>query len=217
MDICQKVKHQLHKTKPNCRGDNTWNYHSQLSQVLHIFKTSKSRLRGVTLPMGPTGVIGVDIVPRILYVIQDVQEGDMLCVRYWPHMPQIQCQLRLCNVDYKGLACHNRKCKYLYADPMILLHNLIILQFDNVCHSLDWTMHFSTRKWLILTVAYLVLHQWRHFTHSARVWLKLSLMLWLTMYPQAKRQHWTAMCCIFTKRTGKAFAVHPHPQPFAMG
>ena len=53
----------------------------------------------------------------------------------------------------------------------IKLRNPMTLQFDNVGHSMDWTMHFSTWKWLILTVAYLVLHQWRHFTHSARGWL----------------------------------------------
>jgi hypothetical protein len=68
--------------------------------------------------MGPTGVIIVDILPCILYVIQNMQEGNMLCGRYGPHMPQIQRQLHLYNVDYKGLACDNRRCKYLYADPM---------------------------------------------------------------------------------------------------
>jgi hypothetical protein len=68
MDICQKVKHQL-------QGDNIRNYHAQLSQVLHRFRTAESRLRGVALPMGPTGVIIVDIVPCILYVLQDMQEG----------------------------------------------------------------------------------------------------------------------------------------------
>jgi hypothetical protein len=36
--------------------------------------------------MAPTGVIIVDIVPCILYVI----EGDMLCGHYGPHSPQIQ-------------------------------------------------------------------------------------------------------------------------------
>ena len=62
------------------QGDNIWNYHSQLSKVLHSFRTSKSRLCGITLPMGPTGVIVVYIVHCILYVIQDMQEGNsMLC------------------------------------------------------------------------------------------------------------------------------------------
>ena len=35
--------------------------------------------------------------------------------------------------------------------------------------------------------------------------------------PQAKRQHWTALRCVFTKLSGKAFAIHSHPQPFVMG
>ena len=120
--------------------------------------------------MGPTGVIIVDIVPCILYVFQVMQEGNMLCGHYGPHTPQIQRQLRLCNVEYKGLTCHNRKCKYLYADPM---HS--IAQSNDL--AIDWTMHLSTWKWLILKVACLVLHQWKHFTHSERVWLKWSLML----------------------------------------
>jgi hypothetical protein len=68
--------------------------------------------------MGPTGVIVVDTVPCILYGIQDMQEGDMLCGSYGPYTPQIQCQLCLCNVVYKGLARHNRRCKYLYAAPI---------------------------------------------------------------------------------------------------
>ncbi len=93
-------------------------------------------MRGVTLPMGPTGVIVVDIVLCILYVIQDMQEGDMLCGLYGPHTPQIQHQSRSCNVDYKGLACHNRQCKYLYADPM---HS--IAQSNDLEIRQHWSQH----------------------------------------------------------------------------
>ena len=94
MDICQKVKHQpaQNQTKPS---DNVQNNHAQLSQVLHSFRTSESRLHRVTLPIGQTGVIIVDIVPCILYVIQDMQEGNMLCGHYGPHTPQIQRQCGL--------------------------------------------------------------------------------------------------------------------------
>jgi hypothetical protein len=84
-----KVKPQQHK--PNqLRGFNICNYHAQLSSVLHSFQTSQSHLRGVTLPMSPNGVITVDIIPFILYAIQDMQEGNMLCGRYGPHTSQIQ-------------------------------------------------------------------------------------------------------------------------------
>jgi hypothetical protein len=172
-----KSKTSTEQNQTQLQGDNIQNFHAQLSQVLHSFRTSESCLRRVTLPMGPTGVTFVDSVPCILYVIQDMQESNMLCGRYGPHTPQIQRQLCLCNVDYKRLACHNRNVNICMQILCILLRNPMTLQFDNVGHSMDWTMHFSTWKWLILTVAYLVVHQWRHFTHSARVWLKWSLML----------------------------------------
>jgi hypothetical protein len=35
--------------------------------------------------------------------------------------------------------------------------------------------------------------------------------------PLSKRQHWTALCCVFTKLSGKAFTLHSHPRSFAMG
>ena len=35
--------------------------------------------------------------------------------------------------------------------------------------------------------------------------------------PQAKRQHWTALRCAFTKRTCTAFAEPSHPPSFAIG
>jgi hypothetical protein len=129
-----KTSTAQHQTQ--LQGDNIRNYHAQKSQVLHSFRTSESRLRGVTLPMGPTGVIIVDIVPCILYVFQVMQEGNMLCGHYGPHTPQIQRQLRLCNVEYKGLTCHNRKCKYLYADPM---HS--IAPSDNLVIQQCWSQH----------------------------------------------------------------------------
>ena len=61
-------------------GDNIRNYHAQLQIVLSSFRTSSSRLRNVQLPLGPTGSIHVDIVTCILFVIQDMQEGDALVV-----------------------------------------------------------------------------------------------------------------------------------------
>jgi hypothetical protein len=96
-----KSKTLTAQNQTQLQGDNIWNYHAQLSKVLHSFRTSESCLCRVTLPMGPTGVIIVDIVACILYVNQHMQEGNVLCGRYEPHTPQIQCQSHLCNVDYK--------------------------------------------------------------------------------------------------------------------
>ena len=131
-----KSKTSTAQNQTQLQGDNICNYHAQLSTVLQSFRTSKSRLRGVTLPIGPLGVMTVDIIPCILFVIQDMQEGDMLCGRYGPHMRQIQRQSRSCNVNYKDLACHNIKCKYLYAAPMHM-----IAQSDNLAIRQRWLQH----------------------------------------------------------------------------
>jgi hypothetical protein len=98
------------------------------------------------LPMGPTGVIVVDIVPCILFVIQDMQEGDMLCGRHGPHTTQIQRQS--CNADYEGLACHKRQCKYLYADPMHL-----IAQSDDLAIRKRWSQHGLDNAFQHVTMA----------------------------------------------------------------
>ena len=86
-------------------GDNIRNYHAQLHQVLDSFRNAAPRLQNVVLPIGPTGSMQVDIVTCILFIIQDMQEGDMLCGRFGLHTPQIQRHSRSCNIDYKGLAC----------------------------------------------------------------------------------------------------------------
>ena len=84
-------------------GDNIRNYHAQLQVVLSSFRTSSLRLQNVQLPFGLTGSIYVDIITCILFVIQDMQEGDALCGRYGPHTPQIQRHCRSCNVSYTQL------------------------------------------------------------------------------------------------------------------
>ena len=102
-------------------GDNIRNYHAQLQMVLSSFQTSALRLRNIRLPLGPTGSLDVDIVTCILFVIQDMQEGDALCGRYGPHTPQIQRHCRSCNINYTQLDSPYRTCRYLLADPMAMI------------------------------------------------------------------------------------------------
>ncbi len=64
------------------QGDNLRKYHAQLHVVLQTFTTANDRLKNVTLPIGPTGQVTVDIKTCILFIIQDMQEGDMLCGRF---------------------------------------------------------------------------------------------------------------------------------------
>ena len=63
------------------QGDNVRNYHAQLYEVLRSFSTAGPQLWNVSLPIGPNGRMQVDIITCILFVIQDMQEGDMLCGR----------------------------------------------------------------------------------------------------------------------------------------
>ena len=100
------------------QGDNIRNYHAQLATVLQTFKTAGPRLKNVTLPLGPAGGMSVDIVTCILFVIQDMQEGDTLCGRYGPHTPEIQRHCRSCNVQYADLDNDKVECRYLFAIAM---------------------------------------------------------------------------------------------------
>ena len=115
--------------------------------VLSSFQTSALRLRNIRLPLGPTGSLDVDIVTCILFVIQDMQEGDARCGRYGPHTPQIQrhCRsctpqiqrhCRSCNINYTQLDSPYRTCRYLLADPMAM-----IAASDNKDIRARWSQH----------------------------------------------------------------------------
>ena len=100
------------------QGDPTRNYHAELDGVLESFRECAPRLRGVFLPMGPTGLVRVDIVTCLLFVIQDMQEGDSLCGRYGVHTPGIRRHCRSCNVNYDDLENFNVRCSFLTASSM---------------------------------------------------------------------------------------------------
>ena len=99
-------------------GDNIRNYHAQLNAVLQSFSNAGPRLCNVTLPIGPSGFMCVDIVTCILFVIQDMQEGDTLCGRFGPHTPQIQRHCRACDVSYADLDNPVRSCTFVKAADM---------------------------------------------------------------------------------------------------
>ena len=67
------------------QGDPICKYHMQLRKVLDTFTSANERLRNIILPLGPTKSIRVDVVTCLLFVIQDMQEGDMLCGQYGNH------------------------------------------------------------------------------------------------------------------------------------
>ena len=118
------------------QGDNIRNYHAQLQTVLETFRSSNSRLTNVCLPLGPNGTIVVDVVTCILFVIQDMQEGDQLCGRYGPHAPRIQRQCRACDISYEDLDNPQIRCNSLYALPM---HIIATETSDE--HRTRWSQH----------------------------------------------------------------------------
>ena len=113
-----KVKRSSAQNQMERQGDPIRNYHLQLRAVLEPFAAANARLRNITLPLGPTQSISVDIVTCILFIIQDMQEGDMLCGRYGTHTKGIQRHCRACNVNYANLDNHLVQCTYLSADVM---------------------------------------------------------------------------------------------------
>ena len=113
-------------------------YHAQLQEVvLSSFWTYSSRLRNVRLPLGPTGSIHADIV-TCLFVIQDMQEGDVLCGCYGPHTPQVQRHFSWsCNVTYADLDSPYFTCPcYLFAKPMAM-----IAASDDKAICVRWSQH----------------------------------------------------------------------------
>ena len=117
-------------------GNNLRQYHKQLSTVLQSFQNCAHRLKNILLPIGSQGRIRVDIVTCILFIIQDMQEGDALCGRFGPHTPLIQRHCRSCNVNYEQLDDPEIKCRYLYAAPM----HQIELSEDKALHK-QWSQH----------------------------------------------------------------------------
>jgi len=111
-----KEKGSTAQNRRKKQGDNIRSYHAQLKEVLKTFVTADSRLRNVHLPIGPNGsLIQCDIKTCLLYVIQDIQEGDTLCCRYGPHLPNVRRHCRGCNVLFDDLDDFNIQCEYLKA------------------------------------------------------------------------------------------------------
>lgn len=99
-------------------GDSIRNYHKELDGALESFRKSSAQLRDVYLPIGPKGRIKVDIVTCVLFIIQDMQEGDMLCGRYGVHTSGIQRSHRSCDVNHENLKNSDAGCRYLIASDM---------------------------------------------------------------------------------------------------
>jgi hypothetical protein len=98
-----------------CMGNAICIYHKELDAVLETFRKCSPQLCGVHLPIDPKGRICVNIVTCVLFIIQDMQEGYMLCGPYGVHTSGIQRPHWCCDVNYNDLKNCDVHCKYLVA------------------------------------------------------------------------------------------------------
>ena len=131
-----KSKASAAQNKKMPQGNNIRNYHAQLSAVLDSFITAGPQLRNVLLPIGQTGSMRVDVITCLLFVIQDMQEGDQLCGRFGPHTPGIARHCRACNIKYEYLDLPNAQCRFVLAEYMAR-----IARSPNKEHRTKWSQH----------------------------------------------------------------------------
>jgi Plavaka transposase len=118
-EFLPKSKKRSAQNKKNGRGDNMQNYHAELYAVLQPFTTAGPQLKNALLLIGPNGAIRVGIVTCILFIIQDMQEGDALCGQYGTHGVGIQRHCCGCNhANHADFDNPHVKCSYLMATNM---------------------------------------------------------------------------------------------------
>ena len=71
------------------------------------------RLKHVVLPFGPDGSMLVDVICPILFIIQDMDEGDRLCARFHSHNRGVQRQCRACSINFEDLNDPEAFCQFV--------------------------------------------------------------------------------------------------------
>lgn len=131
------TKSKLLSAQNQIQGDPIRKYHMQLRHVLSTFASANERLRNITFPLVPTKSICVDVVTCLLFVIQDIQEGNMLQGQYGNHSSGIQRHCRVCDVNYNNLDNHLVQCSYLTSD---FLNEIAARADDAILHK-HWSQH----------------------------------------------------------------------------
>jgi hypothetical protein len=101
------------------QGNSINNYHTELGGAHESFRECGPHLCGVVLPIGPSCYLRVDIVTCLPFVIQDMQEGDMLCAGcFGTHTSGVQCHCQLYDVQYNHLDDCEIRCIFVEAFDM---------------------------------------------------------------------------------------------------
>jgi len=107
-----------------------------LLECLILIVEGGPRLHGVILPIGPSCCLGVDIVTCLLFVIEDMQESDMLCGCFGTHTSGVQRHCPLCDVQNNHLDDCEIRCKFVEASDMT--H---IAERSDVSTITPWSQH----------------------------------------------------------------------------
>jgi hypothetical protein len=124
-----------------CQGNPIQNYHAELGGALESFRECGPRLHGLVLPIGPSCCLRVDIVTCLLFVIQDMQECDMLCGCFGTHASGVQRHCQPCDVQHNHLDDCKITCKFVETSDMT--H---IAKRSYVATRTQWSQHQHSRN-----------------------------------------------------------------------
>ena len=115
-------------------------YHLQILAILASYFNSTIYLTDVELPIGPNGsLMTVNVICPVLFIIQDMEEGDRLSGRFGTRLSSIPRQSRACNIQFKNMDATDRKaeCQYVTMKDM----QEIALSPDKSLRQ-KWSMHY---------------------------------------------------------------------------
>ena len=100
------------------QGQSLRDYHKQLDKLFETYRDCPRVLENIQIPIGPNGSTVVDLIMPMLYIIQDMEEGDKLCGRFGTHQKQVKRHNRACNVNFNSLSNPWVRCKFVTARHM---------------------------------------------------------------------------------------------------
>jgi hypothetical protein len=131
-----KRKSSSAQNKVQHQGNPIRNYHTELGGALESFWECVPRLHGVALPIGPSCCLPVYIVRCLLFVVQHMQEGDMLCGGFGTHTSGVQRHCQSCDVQYNHL--DDCEIRFIFVEASDMTQ---IAKRSDVATRTQWSQH----------------------------------------------------------------------------